>query len=266
MLAALPMYDWPQLRAATDALWDGLAAEMRRRGLDAPDRLERGRDPDDIWRDPALLFSQTCGYPYCMTLRGSVRLVAAPCYAVEGCRRATYRSAILVRADDPAGEPEALRGRRAAFNARHSQSGYSAFRAAFAPLARNGRFFGEASETGSHLASMEAVVAGAADCAAADAVAWALARAHRPDIADALRVLAWTAPAPALPFVTAARRRDDEVVAMRDALRAVLADPALGEACDALFLAGIEVAGDRAYDVIRDMERAAVEAGYPELA
>ncbi len=265
MLAALPMYDWPQIRAETDRLWSALSAEMRARGLSAPERLERARDPGDIWRDRDLLFAQTCGYPYCMTLRGLVRLVAVPCYEVEGCSGAAYRSAIVVRRDDPASQPVDLRGRRAAYNAPYSQSGYSALRAAFAPLAREGRVFGETVETGSHLGSMEAVAASTADCAAIDAVAWALGRRHRPDIAGRLRVLAWTAPTPGLPYITAGRRSDEEVVAMREALRAAIADPSLADTRAALFLAGVEVVGDSAYDTIVDMERMASEAGYPAL-
>lgn len=265
MTAALPMYDWPEIRPETDRLWAALAPAMRARGLAAPDRLERRRDPDELWRDPDLLFSQTCGYPFATSLRGTVRLVAVPVYRAEGCHGPSYRSAIVVRAGDGAAGPGDLRGRRAAYNAAHSQSGYSAFRAALAPFARGGRFFGETIETGSHRASMEAVGAGVVDCAAIDAVAWALAQRHRPDLVRGLRVLGWTAPAPSLPFVTAIGRSDDEVAALRDSLLEVLSDPQMSATCAALLLAGAEAAEDGVYDVVLDMARAAGSAGYPEL-
>jgi hypothetical protein len=32
MIAALPMYDWPEIREATDAWWAGLARAFRREG------------------------------------------------------------------------------------------------------------------------------------------------------------------------------------------------------------------------------------------
>jgi ABC-type phosphate/phosphonate transport system substrate-binding protein len=265
MIAALPMYDWPQIRDATDRFWAALSGAMRARGLDAPEALERRRDAEDVWRDPDLLFSQTCGHPFATVFRGTLRLVAIPVHDAEGCRGATYSSAIVVRAGDDGSGTGELRGRRAAFNAVHSQSGYSALRLTLAPFAESGRFLSETIETGSHLASMEAVAAGVADCAAIDAVVWALARRHRPQLARALRVLAWTTPAPALPFVTAIRRDDREVAAMREALAEVFADPELSATCTALLLKGAEPAADTVYDVLLDMARAADEAGYPQL-
>ena len=266
MIASLPMYDWPDLRLATDALWAALARALRARGIAAPDRLERARPREDQWRDPDLLLSQTCGYPYATALRGTVRLVATPAYVADGCEGPLYRSAIVVRTDDPARGLVDLRGRVAAYNAPDSQSGYSAFRAAVAPLARDGRFFAGTVRTGAHLASMIAVAEGHADCAAIDCVCWSLAEHYRVDIAARLKVVAWSPPAPALPFVTAAGRTDDEVEAIRAAVRAVLADPATAATRRALLVAGVEVLDDSAYDVIVDMERAAIAAGYPALA
>ena len=61
-VASLPMYDLPEVTAATDAWWAGLARAMRREGLsDVPDRLTRGPDVAELWRASDLLFSQTCG-------------------------------------------------------------------------------------------------------------------------------------------------------------------------------------------------------------
>jgi hypothetical protein len=43
MIASLPMYDWPEVREATDAWWAGLARHLRDAGFEAPDRLTRAR-------------------------------------------------------------------------------------------------------------------------------------------------------------------------------------------------------------------------------
>ena len=40
-IAALPMYDWPETRAAVDGEWARLRDALHERGIDAPERLAR---------------------------------------------------------------------------------------------------------------------------------------------------------------------------------------------------------------------------------
>ncbi|MDP2734302.1 MAG: hypothetical protein Q8O63_14555, partial [Hoeflea sp.] len=49
--ASLPMYDWPEIRAATDAVWAAIRSELSQRGIDAPARLDRSADPEPLWSD-----------------------------------------------------------------------------------------------------------------------------------------------------------------------------------------------------------------------
>ena len=263
-VAALPMYDLPEARAATDALWADWRARLVAAGVAAPAALDRGRRPADIWRDPCLVVAQTCGLPYVRALRGRVRLVATPCYAAEGCEGAAYRSAVIVRAGDAAGTLADLRGRVAAFNGADSQSGWNALRALVAPLARGGRFFGGAVEAGSHRRALAAVAAGAADLCAVDCVTLALLRAHAPLETAPLRVLAWTPAAPALPYVSAATGARLE--AIRAATLAALTAPETADARAALLIAGAEVLADAAYDAVAAMDARATALGYPALA
>ncbi|HMA14277.1 MAG TPA: hypothetical protein VKP12_05800, partial [Kiloniellaceae bacterium] len=115
MRASLPMYDLPGLESATDAWWAGLAAAFRAEGVkDVPERLTRQGDHAALWTAPDLLFSQTCGYPLTHALAGRVTLVATPIYDCAGCGGGSYRSELVVRADDAAGSLAALKGRRAA--------------------------------------------------------------------------------------------------------------------------------------------------------
>lgn len=207
MIAALPMYDWPGLRAATDAFWVELARRLRSRGIDAPAGLNREGDPAALWADPALLLGQTCGMPFVSGLCGAARIVGRPDYALPEAAGGSYRSVIVVRAGAAARPLAEWRDGRVAVNEWRSYSGHVALRAHLA-----GRwsgvdkpFFAVAELSGSHRESAAMVARGAADLAALDGVVWALLQAEAPEIAAALAVIARTDPAPALPFITAAR-------------------------------------------------------------
>ncbi len=129
-------------------------------------------------------------------------------------------------------------------------------RALFAPLARDGRFFGAILVTGSHRASLAAVAQGRADAASVDCVTFGLLRRHAPRTVAGLRVLAETAPAPSLPFITRADAPAEELAALREALDQPEA---------ALAFAGIAVLPDGAYDGLRALAAEAARRGYPEL-
>lgn len=211
MIAALPMYDWPEIREHTAMYWGALRDGFRGVGMEAPDTLTNA--PDDLWalwRDPALVLSQTCGLPYAARLSGDVSLIGAPAYDLPGVPAGSYLSEIVVRADDPAVDLAALHGARFAYNMRESQSGYAAFASAFgAPE----QMFAMLVPTGAHRASIQAVAEGRADVAAIDGVSWQLALRHEP-AAGTLRVLTRTPPTPGLPLITA-KRSADELSLMR---------------------------------------------------
>jgi ABC-type phosphate/phosphonate transport system substrate-binding protein len=266
-IANLTMYDLPEIAAANDAFWDGMARALAREGLAAvPRTLTRGVDLDALWRSAELLFSQTCGYPLTHAYKDALRLVATPVYEAPGCDGANYVSLIVVRAEDPVRGLPDLRGRTAAVNHAASQSGYSALRASVARLAHDGRFFGRVVESGSHGASLARVAAGKADVCATDCVTHALLARHRPEALENLRVLARSPAAPGLPYVTRAAAADDLVARLRAALFAALAKPELASARQALLLTGAEVLPEVAYQPILDMEAQAKALGYAEVA
>jgi ABC-type phosphate/phosphonate transport system substrate-binding protein len=209
MIAALPMYDWPEERAAVDA-WYG---RLRARVPVLPEALTRGRDPHRVWRDPGLVFGQTCWGPLLLGLADHLRVLAQPDYSdVPGGRGPFYRSALVARgrpADGGGVQPPAQPGAelppltamlpRLAVNAQDSMSGWMAL----AQDAGDPRgWAGSIVETGAHRESLRAVAAGRADLAAIDCRSWALARAHEP-CARGLVVVGWTAERPGLPYVTA---------------------------------------------------------------
>jgi ABC-type phosphate/phosphonate transport system substrate-binding protein len=98
-VAALPMYDFPELRAAHDEFWGALAGRLGASGLkDMPPALTRGVSLGEVWGNDHLLFGQGCEYPLAKGFGDRVRVVAHPVYSAAGCDGARYRSAIIVRA------------------------------------------------------------------------------------------------------------------------------------------------------------------------
>jgi len=242
MIAALQMYDWPELRAATDAWWAGLARHM---GVDLP--LSRPADFTAPWFREDLLFAQTCGYPFTHALKGKVTLIATPHYAADGCDGADYRSILFAREKRPLAD---YRGSIAAVNTPDSMSGMLALKSVFAPFAEKGRFFARAVETGGHLASLAAVQEGRADVCAIDCVCVELARRYRPSALEGLTEVARSPAVPGLPLIT----RCGDPSRIRDALASAFADPALAEARAGLLLSGFSVLDAKDYCRILALE------------
>jgi ABC-type phosphate/phosphonate transport system substrate-binding protein len=134
LIAALPMYDWPERRAAVDDEWKAIRAGLLARGIDAPENLARRngdlpevpggiRDrngliiapdpatlpPDTLdlavlWRHPALVFGQTCRGPMEFGLAAHTSIIGEPNYDnIEGGAGKLYSSALVIRKSDVPG-------------------------------------------------------------------------------------------------------------------------------------------------------------------
>jgi len=260
------MYDFDELRPATDALWAAIATRLADRGIAAPASLARGKPLIDLWTDPALLLAQTCGYPLVTALACKVALLATPRYDAPGCEGAFYRSAIIVRATDSATSLADLRGRRCAVNTADSNSGMNLLRAAIAPLAGGqAQFFGAILTTGGHAASISTVAGDQADVAAIDCISWAHIQRLRPSETRGLRVLGWTEATPGLPLITSRLTDAPTSRALLAALDDVARDPTLATVRSDLRLEGFEALNLGAYDAVLALERASLAAGYPVL-
>lgn len=265
VLVSLPMYDFPEVRASTDALWHGIAARLERSGVrDVPKQLTRDVE-EAVWCSGDLLLSQTCGYPLTHRLAGVVEVVATPAYSAEGCDGPEYCSLVVVSENNDAEDLAAMRGSVCAYNRRDSHSGYNALRAAIAPLAGGEAFFARTVESGAHADSIALVGRAHADVCAVDCVTHALIARYRPRLLDGTRVMCATARAPGLPYVTRAGAGRAQLERLRDALNSVFSDPALAEAREALLLTGYDVLDSDAYRRIDEMERSARAAGYSEI-
>lgn len=122
------MYDWPELRADTDALWAAMRTRFIEHGIDAPKHLVRRNgdmppvsggirwedgeiiapdpatlDPDAfdldvLWRHPALLIAATCWGPMELGLQDHVQVIGQSDYdGIAGGEGALYSSAIVAR-------------------------------------------------------------------------------------------------------------------------------------------------------------------------
>lgn len=201
MIASLGMYDAGPAAAANDRLWALVRDGLRARGIAAPDGLTRGEGAYwPAWESPALVLSQTCGFPFRARLHGRVTLVAAPVHDLPGTEPGHYYSVFVARADDPREGLAAFDGAPFAWNDDLSQSGWAAPANHAAGL---GLRLNPCLRTGGHRASAAAVAAGRADLAALDAVTWAMMQDDGDPAAPRLRVVDRTAPTPALPYIAA---------------------------------------------------------------
>ncbi|MBB5609370.1 MULTISPECIES: phosphate/phosphite/phosphonate ABC transporter substrate-binding protein [unclassified Janthinobacterium] len=261
---ALPMYNVsPSVREAYEALLDAVIDALRSGGWRG--QVELVRDPalPDLWKQPDLLFGQTCGYPYMTQLQGQVQLIATPSYAMPGCHGSDYSSAIVVRSNGAIRGLEDARGLTAAANDRHSNSGMNVLRHAVAPLAVDGRYFDEVIWSGSHYASLGLVREGAADIAAVDCVTFAYLQQENPAWLEGLSVLQYSASSPGLPMI-AGQQVPAELLAQ---LRTILLQPdlVLAQLMRALHIRAFEHRPHLDYCRILELECEAQAVAYPTL-
>lgn len=206
MIASLPMYERHETSSDLAALWTSVRDTLMSQGIKAPNALSSNVTALDLWRNDALVLSQTCGLPYRAALHEHVKLLGAPDVRIKGCAPGFYCSAIVVRADDSRTTLEEFQGATIVCNSLTSQSGYAAFKQHWEVASLTWPEHSSASLTFSnaHRASATAVASGNADITALDYLSFRLMRAYD-TFSDRLRILELTKPTPALPFICAAQ-------------------------------------------------------------
>lgn len=218
---------------------------------------------DRAYRSDSMLIGHTCGYPYIIKWRDSHVPVAVPVFDLPGCRGHEYSSWFVCRASDDRDELGRFAGAVVAVNHQDSNSGMNVLRHAISGVASGQRFFSNVLVSGSHLASMAMVARGQADIAAIDAVTLHYVRALDPSHCDGLRVIGQSVSTPGLPFIMHRQSRTDParlVEALNRALRDV--GP---EVRSLLCLTEFRPAADSDYDLLDQLRREAIRAGYPTL-
>jgi ABC-type phosphate/phosphonate transport system substrate-binding protein len=222
-----------------------------------------------LWARADLAAAFMCGYPFALAAQRPT-LLAAPVPAMQRCEgEPVYWTDIVVRADSPLRTLAGLFGRRFAYTAPDSQSGYQAPRRFLAPhaAARGGRLF--AAAVGPLVTPrrvVDAVIGGECDAGPLDSYWHELLRASEPETAAELRVIAATDPTPIPALVAAATIGASDAARLTDTLLAVERAPELAPLRAQLRLQRFAAVPPERYDVLLTRAHAADELGYPQLA
>ena len=202
--ASFPMYDFSETREANDRFWKVLKANLKDKGIDAPEGLSRAKNNLIFWTSPNLLVSQTCGYPYRKFFSDKVHLIGTPDLKIGNLVPGYFYSVLVVRKEK---EVIANSGEILAYNDKFSQSGWVAPNI----YARNRQIeFAGYVETGGHWHSAQAVARGKATISALDVFSWELIKRFASN-SEELKIIDTTKPTPGLPLITAYQHFVDEI-------------------------------------------------------
>ncbi|KAJ1429855.1 hypothetical protein B484DRAFT_449203 [Ochromonadaceae sp. CCMP2298] len=279
-ISALPMYDCFLPYESSDAIWwsirEGGALQN-----DSPKDLDRFSSCHSVWTaGPRLSLTQSCGYPLVRDYARFLQVVGVPVYAAPGCEGCTYRSAIIASSAGAADLGALLREGRELCMAGNSLGSFSGWLMGLSAVAeavsaaRSQEATGLATLkrvvlTGSHIGTLRAVQAGRADFGAVDCVSLALAAQHSPELLEGLKVIGWSQPAPALPFVTSAGASVERCERLRAGLSYMISstEPKVVRARQQHLLVGVELGGGalQTYQVAVELHKRLV-LGVPETA
>jgi len=264
--ASLPMYPYPETTAATAAFWDALRVRLVAGGLDIGNVVFEGaRAPVPEGIGPDVLFTQICGYPLLKVFYDQATVLATPSFTFAGCEGPNHCAFFMVRAKDPAGRLEDLRGHVFGCNSRLSNSGMNLPRLTLARIAEGRPFFRKVVMTGGHLASLDQLHRETIDLCAIDCVTWGLLRKFRPVEAMRFRILAQTARSPSPPLVTSTTTDARTVATLRESLDTLFRDLATAGVRETLGLTAVSVLNTSAYERLVDYEKEAEDLSYPNL-
>lgn len=224
-VASLAMYSFTATRPAYEHLWDAVRARLP---FDAPG-LDWHASPEAVCRRADLLIGQTCGWPLITTLRSEVRVVGTFDCLVDGGSDGTYCSVLVTGLDGSLADIFERPALTVAASNPDSLSGWISLQVI---AHTNGVRLDDVEWTGSHAASVDAVIAGRAGLASIDAVSWThLATSE-------LRVVGHGPRVPCLPLVTARSSTDSVIDELRGALRGAVHDPSMAATCASLRIRG----------------------------
>ncbi len=200
-----------------------------------------------------------CGLPYIRKVGqspGWIEPLVAPVMSSRRYQnRPIYFSDVVVHADSSYRHLADLQGAVWAYNEPGSHSGYGVVRYTLATRGKSLDFFGQVIASGAHQASLAMILKREVDGSAIDSTVLELELAHHPEIAAHLRIIDTFGPSPIPPWVVSRAVPEGLRKALRETLIRMGADPAGKAILQKAGMARFEVAADRDYDPIREMER-----------
>jgi phosphonate transport system substrate-binding protein len=216
--------------------------------------------------DGALDAAFICGLPYVIERdkpQPSIVLLAAP--VMKGARyqdRPQYFSDLVVRKDSPYQRLEDLRGKIYVYNEQLSNSGYNMPRFRLVEAGETDGFFGKVLRSGSHEESIRMVAEGEADASFVDSLVLDFDRIKGFGHADKVRVIESIGPAAICPVVASVKLPEPRRDMVQETLLGMDEDPKGRQVLDDALVARFEKVNDRDYNGIRQMKKAAEDAGF----
>jgi ABC-type phosphate/phosphonate transport system substrate-binding protein len=203
-VVTLPMYDLPEVRAATSEVLNAIASGLTNAGWPVDGVFGEFADHPALishWRQPNLALSQSCGLPYVEELGGWVQIVGTFQWRGVSDERGGYRSVVVVRNDDPRSILD-LQDATPVVNNPESLSGWCSLGATLSDAGYQPDDLRPYLVTGSHVGSIAAVASGVGDFAAIDAATFRLLERYRSKALANIRVVGVGPRIPATPLVT----------------------------------------------------------------
>lgn len=253
--------------AGAEAAWAALLGHV---AAEAGVALAYGPYPapqplDALWRRPDLGAVMMCGFPIALGL-ADVRPLASPIPDAPWAEgRALYRSDFIVRADSRFETLADTFGGTIGWTVEHSHSGFNAPRHHLLALRRPDGAALYRRSVGDLVTArgvVDAVIDGRIDVGPLDAYWHLLMQRHRPDLAEAVRVVAVTDLAPLPALVAAPDLPAEAVAALRRAFASAAARPWFAPLGDALRLRGFEAVTRDGFAPMLRWAAAAEAAGY----
>ncbi|WP_229744119.1 phosphate/phosphite/phosphonate ABC transporter substrate-binding protein [Aliidongia dinghuensis] len=218
-----------------------------------------------LWSRPDLGAAFMCGFPFVRSQYRPKPLAAPIPAGARYAGRPVYMTDLVVRADAPYRTLEDTFGGRLGYTVEDSHSGYNALRHHLLPYRSSLRPALYGKRIGPLYTPrrvLEAIIDGTIDLGPLDGYALDLTKRHEPAVAQRVRTLATTDPAP-IPFLIASADCPDEIVhRLRSALLSFGDDPRCAELRDALCLAGFAPVVEADYALIAAWDQEAQAAGY----
>lgn len=220
------------------------------------------------WQDREKLFDcgvihvcWMCGLPYIWRAdqrSPSIELLAAPVMKpVRYQNQPVYFSDVVVHRESKFRRFGDLRGASWAYNEPHSHSGYNITRYILAKMGLENGFFGLVTASGSHIRSLELILAGTVDASAIDTTVLDLLLTEKPEIGEQIRVIDTWGPSPIPPWVISKKLDADLRQSMRRLLLEMHRHPEGRKILDQGLIDHFTQVDDQYYDTVREMYRSA---------